>query len=101
MILRIGSPSGRSIFTTSAPQSARTAAAEGTNPCSEKSTTLMPASGSVIAGRYPGPGDVRSVDDRADGVRGHRAPEHENDLRGGGAVPHDAGAGGRAPARAP
>ena len=49
MTERIGSPSRRSIFTTSAPQSASAAAADGTKPCSEKSTILIPASGSVTS----------------------------------------------------
>src|SRR5437868_449804 len=48
MMDRIGSPLICSIFTTSAPQSPRAAAPEGTKPCSEKSRTLMPASGSVM-----------------------------------------------------
>src|SRR5689334_21954308 len=48
MTERMGSPSRRSIFTTSAPQSASAAAADGTKPCSEKSTILIPASGSVM-----------------------------------------------------
>src|SRR3954452_11731600 len=48
MTARIGSPSSRSIFTTSAPQPRSAAAPDGTKPCSEKSTTLIPASGSVM-----------------------------------------------------
>src|SRR5436190_15612544 len=51
MTERMGSPSRRSIFTTSAPQSASAAAADGTKPCSEKSTILIPASGSVMRSR--------------------------------------------------
>src|SRR4051812_411438 len=59
---RIGSPSSRSIFTTSAPKSASAAAADGTKPCSEKSTTLIPASGSVT---------VRFLHNRAVDVEHH------------------------------
>src|SRR5438132_3571702 len=44
MIERSGSPPGRSILTTSAPQSASTAAHDGTKPCSASSTTLTPSS---------------------------------------------------------
>src|SRR5262249_17500195 len=46
---RIGSPKrGCSIFTTSAPQSPRTVAAEGTKPQSATSSTRIPASTSLI-----------------------------------------------------
>src|SRR5258706_9542010 len=51
MTRRSGSPWGRSILTTSAPQSASTATADGTKPCSENSSTLIPASGCVIGSR--------------------------------------------------
>ena len=44
MISRSGSPVGRSTFTTSAPHSARIAAADGTKPCSATSSTLTPSS---------------------------------------------------------
>src|SRR5690242_19643704 len=50
MIFLFGSPSGRSTLITSAPYSARTAAAVGTNPCSATSMTRMPSSGRLMAG---------------------------------------------------
>src|ERR1700731_3946544 len=50
MIFLLGSPSGRSTLITSAPYSARAAAAVGTNPCSATSITRMPSSGRLVAG---------------------------------------------------
>src|ERR1700749_2102081 len=49
MIFLLGSPSGRSTLITSAPYSARTAAAGGTNPCSAPSITRLPSSGNLMA----------------------------------------------------
>jgi len=50
--LRSGSPVGRSTFTTSAPQSASTAAADGTKPYSATSSTRIPASGAPITSPF-------------------------------------------------
>src|SRR5262245_802902 len=49
---RYGSPSGRSIRMTSAPQSARSAPATGTNTHWASSTTLMPSNASPTAGLH-------------------------------------------------
>src|SRR5438477_7135891 len=57
---RSGSPSGGSIFTTSAPQSARTAAADGTATQMPSSRTRMPSSGPRI-GREPATGPRHSA----------------------------------------
>src|SRR5271166_1130451 len=85
MIWRIGSPSGRSTLTTSAPQSPRAAAADGTNPCSEKSRTLMPVRGSVTGGettRCPGSGeDLTAV--YVDGLPGDRRGQPRGEVDDG------------------